>query len=130
MNLFFSVAVTACVISDSSSSPLQFGNIITQVGINNIESFKSTGKFTCETPGLYFVSANLWADCNSCGFYLRKNGVIISYGATTYFRSGDGVSGSGINAVVEAQKNDQFYFDPNGSSIRKTWSCITIMKMK
>ncbi|CAC5357707.1 unnamed protein product [Mytilus coruscus] len=45
------------------------------VGIDNLDTFKSSGKFVCEIPGLLYISAHIYTITQSRAFYVRKNTV-------------------------------------------------------
>ncbi|VDI25899.1 Hypothetical predicted protein [Mytilus galloprovincialis] len=52
------VAMAACVSSDDtkpSDTVIKFDDVLIQVGINNIASFRTSGEFTSEVKGLYLT---------------------------------------------------------------------------
>ncbi|CAC5395878.1 COL10A [Mytilus coruscus] len=120
------VAITAC--DDSGryyNGAVKFSTVYTQVGINNIAAFKSNGKFVCEIPGLYYISAHIRTSTTNTAFYVYKNNKQISRSA----------SGSGtytdvpISAVVDLQTNDQLYVRVS-HNVGIHDSCVTIAKIK
>lgn len=76
--LHFAVAITACQAGDQAPSSgyiVKFGNVKTNIGINGISIFKSSGKFKCEYEGLYSISVSLTAynTLINYGIYLNGN---------------------------------------------------------
>ncbi|CAG2201524.1 unnamed protein product [Mytilus edulis] len=127
------VALTAC--SNGGTFPdtiVKFPNILTKTGISDIVSFKSSGKFVCEFPGLYFISSNIRSTSNLVKYYLKKNESIISYSAITDWSSSVGITTTGISAAVYCQKNDELYLYLGSfrNNIDGTGSCFTVMKIK
>lgn len=122
--------MTACSNGDTSSNIVKFPNILTSTGISDITSFKSTGKFVCEFPGLYFISSYIRTNDVSRTYYLKKNGDTISYSATTAWPSSTGSTTTGISAAVDCQQNDELYLLFSSSiTIQGTWSCFTVLKI-
>lgn len=120
------MAATACVSHDQTfTEVVKFSIVNFQVGINNIETFKSSGKFVCEIPGLYYISAHIYTTSTTRNFYVRKNGIIIatsSSGKASY-------STNPISAVIELQHKDTLYVDAN-HDILGPYSCLSIIKVK
>lgn len=127
----FSVALTACYDGGSlSDNIVKFSEILTNTGVNNIVSFKSTGKFVCEFPGLYFISANIRSNHDDFPYYLMKNSGVISRSAFTAWPSSTGKTTTGISAAVDCQKNDVLYISIDSSyNLESTWSCFTVTKI-
>ncbi|CAG2249634.1 unnamed protein product [Mytilus edulis] len=75
------VAITACRGSSKSfpDAVVRFSTVRSEIGINNIATFKSSGKFVCEIPGLYYISAHIRTNSGSNGIYVRKNSNYIAY---------------------------------------------------
>ncbi|CAG2227902.1 unnamed protein product [Mytilus edulis] len=56
------VVVTGCTNyggANIPAGPVKFPVIKTSVGISNLSSFQSTGKFTCQVPGYYHIIATI-----------------------------------------------------------------------
>ncbi|CAC5395877.1 unnamed protein product [Mytilus coruscus] len=121
------VAVTACVSTTQKFSDhiVKFSTVNFQVGINNLYSFKSSGKFVCEIPGLYYISAQIRTRDDNYDFCVRKNGKII---ASSRSDSGDTLSANPISAVVELQLKDTLYVYAFNVRIG-SYSCLSIMKV-
>ncbi|XP_071136744.1 uncharacterized protein [Mytilus edulis] len=123
------VAVTACVSSDQkfSDGVVRFSTVNFQEGIDNIDTFKSSGKFVCKIPGLFYISAHIFTTTPTHAFYVMKNGIVIASSASD---SDSSYSTNPISAVVELQLKDTLYISTSTHSIRGTFSCLTIMKVK
>lgn len=121
------MAVTACVLSDKTFADyvVRFSTVKFQIGINNIDTFKSSGKFVCEIPGLYFISVHIRTRTTSTAFYVRKNSVTI---ATSMSDSGNDHSTNPISAVVELQLKDTLYISSQ-HFIYSSYSCLSIVKV-
>lgn len=126
--LFLSVAITACVSSTQSFSDyvVRFSNVKYHVGINNLDIFKSRGKFVCEIAGLYYISAYIYTASSSYAFYLKKNSVNVASSASN---SGSSTTSIPISAVVELQLKDTLYMDAV-LTIQGSHSCLSIIKVK
>ncbi|CAC5380019.1 unnamed protein product [Mytilus coruscus] len=123
------VALTACVTSEQkfSDGVVRFSTVKFQVGINNIDTFKSSGKFVCEIPGLYYISAHIYTSTKGYGFEVKKNGMVI---ATSASDSTSTYSTNPISTVVELQLKDTLYMSTSIHLIRGVYSCLSIMKVK
>ncbi|CAG2233980.1 C1QL [Mytilus edulis] len=93
------VALTACgggTYNDGDTA--KFSNIKENHGINSLDSFKQSGKFTCEVAGMYVFFASMMSSSNDGYFQWYTNsrsqsGVYISHKPPSY------ESGSGMLAV-------------------------------
>ena len=125
------MAITGCESGTTyTNSPVKFTDIMTSAGITNTASFKSSGKFICEKPGLYYISGYIRSNTNSHAFFLKKNNEVVSRSATTSWPSSVGYSTSSINAVVEVEVNDTVYIETRGDIYVSSYSCLTIVKIK
>ncbi|CAG2216247.1 unnamed protein product [Mytilus edulis] len=122
------VAVTACVPSGKtfSDAVVRFATVTYKIRIDNIKTFTSSGKFVCEIPGLYYLSAHIRTTTQSHSFDVRKNGIPIARSAS-YSESSYSVNP--ISAVVELQLRDTLYVFAPGVYIQGTFSCMSIMKV-
>ncbi|CAC5416510.1 unnamed protein product [Mytilus coruscus] len=57
---------------------LKFDNVKFSVGINNLPTYRSTGKFVVEKEGLYLIAVSIFSDANNAYFYIYLNGNRIS----------------------------------------------------
>ncbi|CAC5401327.1 COL8A [Mytilus coruscus] len=135
------VALSACGASYTSISPkttVTFSNIITSEGITNqyLTSFKSSGVFVCEVPGLYHISVVIMSPAN--GAYLKiykNNNKLIRLYIDSYYDDGHRQEYHSNAAIVvtELQKDDTIDIKPGGNKdiyIHHTYSCLTILKVK
>ena len=136
LSRFISVVMVACTSAAiKGNSTVKFDKIVTKTGFNNITSFKSTGKFTCETPGFYYISAYLRSQTLGNEYYIMKNSDMISYSARAVFSDGPSLLSTSLNAVVDVQKNDELYVQvydtyPYGSfNSEGALSCMAIIKI-
>ncbi|VDI81869.1 Hypothetical predicted protein, partial [Mytilus galloprovincialis] len=70
------VALTACHSRQSTVSSgkiVHFSDIRTNIGIIDVSSYKSTGKFVCTVAGLYHISAVMMSNTNDAVYYIYKN---------------------------------------------------------
>lgn len=125
--LLLSVAVTACVTSSTTFSDgvVRFSTVNFQVGIDNIETFKSNGKFVCELPGVYYISAHIYTKTQGTSFFVKKNRVTI---AGSVSDSTSTYSTNPISAVVDLQLNDMLYVYAS-LYIHSGYSCLSILKI-
>ncbi|XP_071135088.1 uncharacterized protein [Mytilus edulis] len=124
-----SIAVTACVSSSTKSvdGVVKFSSVRSNVGINKIATFQSSGKFECEIPGLYFISAYIFTKTPNHTFYIKKNDLTIVESASD---TQDGYSTNPISAAVQLQQKDTLYVYTTIHVIDSGNSCLTIMKVR
>ncbi|CAG2231889.1 unnamed protein product [Mytilus edulis] len=122
------VAVTACVYPGRSfsDSVVRFSTVNFYIGINDIDTFKSSGKFVCESPGLYYISAHIYTNTKNGFFHVKKNSMTI---ASSVSHSTSTHSTNPISAVIELQLKDTLYVSDLGLTIIATYSCLSIMKI-
>ncbi|XP_076071305.1 uncharacterized protein LOC143042745 isoform X2 [Mytilus galloprovincialis] len=74
------VAMTAHPSANAltSNTIMKFDDVKYSVGITNLSTYKSTGKFTCEHEGLYLISASVKSSTNNAVYFIRRNGNDIS----------------------------------------------------
>lgn len=131
------MALTAC-LSERGSKPsgfvLKFDDISTQTGINNISSFRSTGKFTCESEGLYLISSWVESGTSFARFGVYRNNFLLANAYITYTDRGSVVIGTGTAVIaVELQVGDLVYVKTKTNMIpyiSSKDSCLTIAKLK
>lgn len=113
---------------------IKFDDVKFSVGINNLSTFKSTGKFTCETGGIYLISASIMSYTNNAFYYIYLNGYQISFTQIAYsssppstmYHTGTVVLARQLrpNDVVWVQQNIDFYI------YHALLSTLTIVKVK
>ncbi|VDI64758.1 Hypothetical predicted protein, partial [Mytilus galloprovincialis] len=82
INVFiFSVVVTGCYVGGGtvSAGPLKFPDIKTSIRVSNLSSFKSTGKFTCQVPGYYYIAVTLMSADANTKIEIMKNSAAIHW---------------------------------------------------
>ncbi|CAG2240736.1 unnamed protein product [Mytilus edulis] len=128
-NLFVSIAVTAYVSSAQtfSGGVVKFPTVYLNLGIKDIETFKTSEKFVCEFSGLYYISSHLRTKTQNNAFYVKKNGVYIAFSATD---DENHYSTNPISAVVELHLHDTLHVQASSINIDSTYSCLSIVKIK
>lgn len=122
------VAITACggLSKTFPDAVVRFPTIKSEIGINNIATFISSGKFVCEIPGVYYISAHIRTNSASHIIYIEKNSDFIAYSEADAVSS---YSSNPISAVVDLQEKDTLYVYSN-AHIYSSFSCISIVKVK
>lgn len=127
--------MTACVKSQgthdwSNNKVVIFDNIQLLYGVNNVDRFKSDGKFIAEMEGLYIVSAWIMSATGGAEFGIYHNGRLIS---NTYISSDstNWNTATGI-ATIELQTNDTVWIGTLSSMKIYNYdrTCFTIVKVK
>lgn len=123
--------MTSCVSSDhilSSGEAVLFDDVKTQVGIDNLSTFISTGKFTCTKPGLYLVS--IWVltpGQNKNGMiYIYRNNKILT---KTYINNSAHYDTGTATAVIELQLGDKVLVRYDNGRVDNLGTCMTIVKL-
>lgn len=127
---FISVAMTSCVSHDnvlSVGETIKFDEVKTNVGIDNLSSFQSTGKFNCTKDGLYIVSIWVLAQAASRdnNVYIYKNSNIVS---KTYIYDNTYDTGP-ATVAVELDVNDNVWVQFDNGKVDSYGSCMTIIKI-
>ncbi|VDH98350.1 Hypothetical predicted protein [Mytilus galloprovincialis] len=110
---------------------MKFDDVKFNVGITNLLSYKTTGKFTCEHVGLYLISASVTSYTSDSRFYISLNGKFISLTSigshSGYFEHTGAVT---INQKLNL--NDQVWLHAFGSwyLIHGLVSKLAIIKIK
>ncbi|VDI22108.1 Hypothetical predicted protein [Mytilus galloprovincialis] len=125
------VAMTSCVSADkvlSVGETIKFNDVHTHVEIDNLSSFKTTGKFNCTKDGLYVVSVWLLAQTASYGdhVYIYKNTEILTY---TFIKNSQYYDTGPATAAVELKMNDKLYVHFDQGKVDSYGSCMTIIKI-
>ncbi|CAC5421380.1 COL10A [Mytilus coruscus] len=105
---------------------MKFDDVKYSVGITNLSSYKTTGKFTFEHKGLYLISAS-----SDVRYYIKLNETIISY---TYIgqHGGGQVFAGAVTVTRKLNPNDQVWLYAPGSWFLYSGlhSRLTIIKIK
>lgn len=127
----FSVAITSCIQSDhtlSTGEAILFNVVKTQVGIDNLSTFTSTGKFTCTKPGLYLVSIWVLTPGQSKRGHvniLRNNKVL----APAFIYNTAHYDTGTATAVVELHLGDKVWVRYDNGAVDSYGTCMTIVKL-
>lgn len=126
------IALMGCVPSSTSFSAgtaIVFSKILQSSAVRNQSNFRSTGKFTCKVPGLYFITSAIATTTKNVGYQIMKNSnkVIEAWQVSNPGQYTSVTS----TANVELNINDTIWItgiddiDVRGSNS----SCITIFKI-
>ena len=131
-----SVAMTACTLGGdfTNTTFIDFTEIKSVYGINKtqIDAFKKNRKFTCQKPGLYFITAHVMSSSIFSTYRIVKNDVI-EMGRIQIAPNRDGGTqnwhtGTG-GAVVWLNTKDTFGLQVWGNKMYiGSFSCMTIIK--
>lgn len=129
--VFFPVGFTSCAISSieyMKGSVIQFPDVLSNVGISDIATFKSTGKFKCTMEGLFHVSVSILSNTKDTRFGIYMSGHLVSKAYT--YNTDIYQSGTGI-AVVALNINDELWIQSMDGKLHVDGyaSCITIVKI-
>lgn len=131
LSMFISVSMTACVKSMhywSSYQVVKFDEIELRYGVNNLNSFTSTGKFVAEMEGLYIVSVWIMSSSRESEIGIYHNDKLIT---RTYINGDNGAWHSACGIVaIELQINDTVWIGTLHSMTIYDRSCFTIVKVK
>lgn len=111
----------------SAGQIVQFSEIKTDIGIADLSSYKSTGKFVCTVAGLYHISAVMMSTTNDALYDICKNnGVIFTafYGKIDrYYKTTTSVIVTILNV------GDEITVTTGSSQFIEKFSCFTIVKL-
>ncbi|CAG2247787.1 unnamed protein product [Mytilus edulis] len=137
------VALSACVSPSYTavkSSVIKFRNIITSKGITyqHLASFRSSGVFVCEVPGLYHISVVFMSYTHNAHFKIYKTDIELMTGYNNNYYTGNGIrwQSSAAIGVTELQKGDRIDIKPSYKSMYiygdtgDNYSCLTIVRVK
>ncbi|VDI07146.1 Hypothetical predicted protein [Mytilus galloprovincialis] len=131
------VALSSCAANGSYSQGdvIHFPHTISSAGISSLSTFSSSGVYTCEFPGLYFVSVYIMSYSQFASFYILKNENQLThvyikgsdaFGARSHYATGTSVQAAHLEAgdtiVIKAANQMYVYGNPH--------SCVTIFKLK
>lgn len=120
--------------SATAAGILKFDDVSFCIGINNLASYKNTGKFICEKKGIYLISASIMSTSNYGFYYIYLNGRQITNTMTGYnSNSPTTVHQTGTVVVaLQLHPNDTVWLYNTASYTMKggLWSTLTIVKVK
>lgn len=134
------VGLTSCVKTTTTVSVEQniiFPKIMTQFGISNTSAFTSTGIFTCQYPGLYFVSVTILSRSYDAAYQIKLNSSVLTTGFVSRVNSQETKEDNNFHTgtsmiVISLKQADQISVVTAYRLIEvHSWhSCITIIKIK
>lgn len=132
---FISVVMNAQLVSSSTKAGIiKFDDVKFSAGINDLSAYKSTGKFTCETGGIYLISASIMSNTNVADYYIYLNGNQISKTYIGYTSSPPSLMYHTGTVVLARQlrPNDSVwvYSDSDYYMYNGLLSTLTIVKVK
>ncbi|CAC5396678.1 unnamed protein product [Mytilus coruscus] len=127
------VVVTSCSYADRRSNPpagpLNFPDIKTSVGVSNLSSFQSTGKFTCQVPGYYHIVLTIMSSYNNARIDIMKNSNTIHWQyVTSYVKDNIYWNPGTASVALELKTNDTVWIKLY-STYNIYQSCLTIFKI-
>ncbi|CAC5421379.1 unnamed protein product [Mytilus coruscus] len=127
------VAITAHPSSEGtiSNTRMKFDDVKYSVGITNLSSYKTTGKFTVEHEGLYLISASVMSLTNNALYYIRLNGNDISLTHIGQHKEQHAHTGA-VTLTRKLNRNDQVWLYAAGSwyLFHDVYSNLSIIKIK
>ena len=91
----------------AANNTLKFRNIKFSDNVRNIASFRSSGRFACEIPGIYFINVNIRSNTFDATNMLRKNDNIIA--RTASLSTNSIWTSISISAIANLSLNDEIY---------------------
>ncbi|XP_071174592.1 putative leucine-rich repeat-containing protein DDB_G0290503 [Mytilus edulis] len=124
------VVVTGCYGGSGGlipAGPLKFPDIKTSVGVSNLSTFQSTGKFTCQVPGYYHIVTTIMSANNNARIDIMKNSNSIHWQFVTGHHDGYWKPGTAVVAL-ELKTNDNVWIKLS-TTYNIYQSCLTIFKI-
>lgn len=114
-----------------SNTIIKFDEVKYSVGITNLASYKTTGKFTCQHEGLYLISASVMSHTKDAQYYILLNGKHLSYTYITQNNNNE-VHTAAVTVTRQLNLNDQVWLYAAGSwrIYGGVYSKFTIIKIK
>lgn len=111
---------------------MQFDSVMFSVGITNLTSYKNTGKFTCETEGLYLISASVMSSTSDASYYIVINGGFLSITTIGHHDKDHRAFTGTVTITKELDLNDEVWLYTQGTWFMygTSWSKLTIIKIK
>ncbi|CAG2246178.1 unnamed protein product [Mytilus edulis] len=97
-----------------SNNIMKFNDVKFSVGVTNLATYKSTGKFTCEQEGLYILSASVMSHTSNAYYHISLNGNYISETYIGQHSSSYAQTGA-VTVIHNLNQNDQVWLIPSGS---------------
>ncbi|VDI49174.1 Hypothetical predicted protein [Mytilus galloprovincialis] len=122
------VVLTGCSVgSTASAGSLKFPDIKTSIGVSDLSSFKSTGQFTCQVPGYYYITVTTMSLSNNPRIEIMRNYTAIHWQYMTGNAHNYWTPGAAAMAL-ELKSNDNVWIKL--VSLNNIYrSCLTIFKI-
>ena len=116
-----------CKSADAKNGVIQFTDVKISNGIHNTDSIKTSGIFTCETPGLYLISVYLTTNARDGHYGVYKNTVQI---AVCYSTLTDFYATTSVTVIEHLSVNDTISVTGDMTVFYGPYSCLTILQIK
>jgi len=115
-----------CESADEKNGVMQFTNVKISNGIQNTDSIKTSGIFTCENPGLYLIAVYMTTNTKHGRYAVYKNTVRIAggYSVTASYET------TSVTVIEHLTVNDTISVTGSMSLVYGTHSCLTILQIK
>ena len=125
-------ADTTAIMSISDGQVIKFTEVMTNYGISNLSSYRSSGKFTCEIEGLYIFTSSIYGSSGSSYFGAYHNGREITRTVATYHTIQTDAYSSGTTvAAVQLQPGDTIWVQSlHAFNTNPYYNCQTIVRIK
>lgn len=127
------MAITAHPSSSTRlSGIIKFDDVTFSVGVNNLTTYKNTGKFVVEKDGLYLISLAISSNNNHAQYHINLNGNVISYARVTGSFLEQYSDTVNVVVALQLRLNDILWVSyPHNFHIEgRLWSTFTIVKIK
>ncbi|CAG2223542.1 unnamed protein product [Mytilus edulis] len=125
------VVLTGCSVGSAkvSTGTLRFPDIKTSIGVSDLSSFKSTGKFTCHVPGYYYITVTTMSLKNQPRIEFMRNSTAIHWQyMTSYIKNSIYWIPGAAALALELKMNDTVWINiVYRNNIYQ--SCLTIFKI-
>ncbi|XP_071153334.1 uncharacterized protein [Mytilus edulis] len=131
-NINKKVAVTSCADPRNTAGIVTFPFIKSSVGITDLNRFRYSGIFHCESPGLYILSAYMVSSTSHASYRVYKNShlltdVHIKGNSNGTFDYGTGTSLQAVDLKIDDTLSVEL--DNNVAIEGASLSCMTIIKI-
>ncbi|CAG2226812.1 unnamed protein product [Mytilus edulis] len=127
------VALTTCDGGSrhlSSGSMIMFKNVYTLNGINSTAkaTYESSGKFTCDKPGLYLIATFIMTETNEAILAVYKNDAEIKH-MRAYYATNGHFQTSTIVFFDSLKQHDTIYIRPVTQMFMRYESCFSVLQI-
>ncbi|VDI54160.1 Hypothetical predicted protein [Mytilus galloprovincialis] len=125
------VVVTGCYgVGDIvPAGSLKFPDIKTSIGVSDLSLFKSTGKFTCQVPGYYYIAVTIMSLHSNLKIEIMRNSTAIHWQyVTTYYKDRSYWRSGAAVVALKLKYNDNVWIKQVSPKYIYQ-SCLTIFKI-